>query len=818
MSANEHRRYGADPTSWRHFEQMGLQNFLWPVVANPDAPISPDSTVTDRGKVPSLYNRRREIVGIPKWTTKQGTAKARARWMMEPDYGLCISTHLVRGLDFDVEDPAIAAEIRAAIERHFGILPLRSREDSSRFLAAITLQGDYKKRQIVFGEHKIEFLATGQHFVADSTHPKGKRYVWEGGLPDLFPRIAPHAFEAFWSELQASYAPEAPALTRARPVSNDCGAVAPDEADDGTAFEFMDEEVIRDLRAALCHLDHHNRKTWVDVGFALKSLGENGFALFEEFSKRSPKVYNEVDLRGRWNDFKPDTVDYRHIFTLAKDAGWVNPQSRVAKNSSSSAAIKAMHLCTDLKNAERVCATYGARLMVVAGRCFYWCGTHWCHDEGEVYRCASLVSLIVSEEMREWRAKVGTTVEETKLYRDIADALAKWSKKCEMKSTIDAAFGLLKKLLNVPVEQLDADPWALNCLNGTVDLRTSVIKAHEPKDRITRCLAVVYESTAKAVRFGRFLTEITADDTALQAFLRRWYGYCATGSVQEQAFVVAVGVGSNGKGALTAAIDSTLGAYAIPAPPNLLTWTGSATDNRHPTEIADLQGCRLVTSSETEDGAMLRESFVKKITGGDVLKARFMRGDFFEFRPTFKLQLLTNHLPQIRGTEYAIWRRTLIVRFPVRFGSADDIRDGRADQVRDNTLETTLRDERAGILTWIVAGAHEWYRDGLRPPGSVLLAVRQYQSDEDRINVFVSERCAVDPGAQVPLAALYGEYLAWSKSSGLTPQSRQRFLDELLRVVPGALRDTCTSGPRDQRRKHVVVKGLAVVGEFNETL
>jgi putative DNA primase/helicase len=188
-----------------------------------------------------------------------------------------------------------------------------------------------------------------------------------------------------------------------------------------------------------------------------------------------------------------------------------------------------------------------------------------------------------------------------------------------------------------------------------------------------------------------------------------------------------------------------------------------------------------VTSSENEDGAMLRESFLKLITGGDMLKARYIRCDFFQFKPTFKLQLLTNHLPQIRGTEYAIWRRTLMVRFSVRFGTDEDIREGRADRMRDDALQAALAREREGILAWIVAGALESYRDGLRPPESVLMAVRQHQPDQDRVSVFVADHCALGADERVTVADLSSTYVSYSKSSGTNPQSRIRFVEEIAR-------------------------------------
>jgi hypothetical protein len=206
MSSNGEHRYGADPATWTHF--MALTRHLFPVVANPDAPISPASKIrpSDRGKVPSRYNRNREIGGVSKWNTIQPKLTTIAKWMLEPDYGICIATHLVRGIDVDVPDAALSTAIRALVIKHFGILPVRARANSSKFLAAITLPGNYSKRKIAVGDGAaVEFLAGGQQFIADSTHQSGVRYEWEGGLPAAFPEVSAQQFESFWSELESTF-------------------------------------------------------------------------------------------------------------------------------------------------------------------------------------------------------------------------------------------------------------------------------------------------------------------------------------------------------------------------------------------------------------------------------------------------------------------------------------------------------------------------------------------------------------------------------------------------------------------------------------
>jgi P4 family phage/plasmid primase-like protien len=471
---------------------------------------------------------------------------------------------------------------------------------------------------------------------------------------------------------------------------------------------------------------------------------------------------------------------------------------------------QALHLCTDQANAERLQKRFGNRLIVCAGSFHAWDETRWKLDDSLAQRFACELSKIVRAEADNVRAQaqaaaaavtpveVAANLEHPRLNRlrdgetghkafdlaEIAKALDTWSKKCEMKSTQDAALGMLKKLLAVDASKLDADPWLLNCQNGTVDLRTGELREHRAADLITKLAPVAYDPAAQAPRFRQFLAEIFADDRHVVEFLSRWFGYAATGSTESQCFVIHHGGGSNGKSTLIDTISNVLGDYASAAPDGLL--TAKSSKDVHPAEIADLHGKRLVTASESEDGAKLREAFVKQASGGDKLKGRRLYAQLFEFTPTHKLQLLTNKKPQIRGTEFAMWRRILLVPYNVTFGTSDQVAAGEAQRVGDSSLKGTLPAEYPGILAWIVEGARQWStQGGLRPPDAVMAASRQYQSEEDRVGRFVQECTRIDGGAWTPVAALYGSYVAWCRDSGLFPFSRPRFMLDLERHVPG---------------------------------
>lgn len=480
---------------------------------------------------------------------------------------------------------------------------------------------------------------------------------------------------------------------------------------------------------------------------------------------------------------------------------------------------EARHLITDQANAGRILAAFGRRLIVVADQWYSWSGVRWERDEGEVYRCACLLSRIIHEEAASWRTRSAASTEERDRNAAVAKALESWALRSEMRGTIDAALALAKKMLAVDASLVDRDPWLLNCTNGTVDLRTGALKDHDAEDYITRLAPVEYDPAATAGLWEHTLRQITREQDSVAAplaeFLQRWFGYCATGSTREQQFLVHYGGGSNGKSTVLDTIAAVLGDYAATAAPGLMV---SANKERHPTEIADLMGRRMVTAHESGDDGVLREDFVKQATGSDRLKARWMRGDFFEFQPTHKLQLVTNYRPRIRGQDTGIWRRVLLCPYMARFGTEQEVREGAAEYVKDRTTQERLQQEWPGVLAWIVEGARQWYEHGLRPPPVVLEATRRYQTDQDRVQAFISECCELGPELRAPIRGefgLYATYVAWCRDNGTRALSKPRLLQELERFVPSMGRDAAkeAAGEAGTRTTVRYVTGLGLVGE-----
>ncbi|MDP2734893.1 MAG: phage/plasmid primase, P4 family, partial [bacterium] len=299
--------------------------------------------------------------------------------------------------------------------------------------------------------------------------------------------------------------------------------------------------------------------------------------------------------------------------------------------------------------------------------------------------------------------------------------------------------------------------------NGSVDLRTGGLRAHQRTDLITKLAPVAYDPKADAPIFKAFLRQIFFQNESLIGFVKRAFGYALTGSVEEQVLFFFHGSGQNGKTTLVNAILNTLGPdYAQTAAPGLLM---VKRNEPHPTEIADLWGKRVIVTVEVEQGKRLAEVLVKQLTGSERLKGRFMRKDFFEFSPMHKIFLVANHKPVIKGTDFAIWRRIKLVPFNIVIPEAE----------RDTTLPEKLKGEVAGILAWCVQGCLEWQRNGLGTPEEVKVATAEYKSEMDTLGDFLAERCEVDPEAEVVKADLYGAYIEWAEKGGEHPLSKKEF-------------------------------------------
>jgi putative DNA primase/helicase len=368
--------------------------------------------------------------------------------------------------------------------------------------------------------------------------------------------------------------------------------------------------------------------------------------------------------------------------------------------------------------------------------------------------------------------------------RENLEAVKGWARKSLAAPRINAMVDMARSEPGVPIlpKDLDRDPWLLNCPNGALELQTGTLREHRREDLITKLCPVEYDPAAKAPTWECFLESIFQGDAELVLFVQRLLGMCLTGEVREHVLPVFWGQGANGKSTLVNAVLEMLGPdYAIKAAPEILM---ARHGERHPTELADLFGRRLVVCSETPQGRRLNEALVKDLTGGEPIRARRMKEDVWEFVPTHKVILCTNHKPAVLGTDEGIWRRLRLLPFEVTFWDPDDPNKHRmnlpAALRQDKDLPGKLCMELSGILAWCVRGCLDWQRDGLTLPEKVRVATKDYRDTEDLLAQFLCESCLVGPDYRVKASDLYTRHRTWCEAAGERPPSQIRFGESLI--------------------------------------
>ena len=384
------------------------------------------------------------------------------------------------------------------------------------------------------------------------------------------------------------------------------------------------------------------------------------------------------------------------------------------------------------------------------GKWFIWDGVRWRADE------TKKIFDLTRKVCRDLAAQCNELDTPKQLTSSKTIAAVKWMAESDRKHA-------------TTVEQWDTDPWLLNTPGGTIDLRTGELRPNTQEDYITKVAAVT--PAGKCPIWLQFLAEITGGDQNLQDFLQRMFGYALTGVTTEHALFFLYGTGGNGKSVFINTISGILAEYHKPAP--IETFTASQSE-RHPTDLAGLRGARCVTAVETEEGRKWAESKIKALTGGDAISARFMRQDFFEYVPQFKLIIAGNHKPGLRSVDEAIRRRFNLIPFTVTI----------PPEKRDLDLAEKLKAEWPAILQWGVEGCKQWQKIGLAPPKAVTDATNAYLESEDAVRVWLEECCELKRDTFEPRTKLYASWRLWAERTGEEARSA-KWLYERLEALHG---------------------------------
>lgn len=380
------------------------------------------------------------------------------------------------------------------------------------------------------------------------------------------------------------------------------------------------------------------------------------------------------------------------------------------------------------------------------GWCF-WDGRRWAPDAGNAHATRAVVAMLRSD----WARALGN------------DDLSKDIAKCFSARQVEGILALARvdERLNAEAATVDADPWLLNTVNGTVDLRTGELRPHDPADRLTKVCGAAYHPDAHSELWEAFLQRCLPDP-AVRAYLQRWAGQALAGTVREHSFPIATGIGANGKSTFVETFDFTLGDYATTVPPELFLENRWPDANRPSPALMALRGIRVATCSETEKGRRLAAALVKNLTGGDKLTARQLHQEQVSWEPSHHVLMITNHLPRIDGSDPALWRRVTVIPWDVVIPDAE----------RDEGLKEKLYLDADAILAWAIAGYRDWHDNGLNPPPAVQAATATYERASDAVSRFLDERCLVMRTVRVRKSDLAAAWSTWSREDGCDMTAR----------------------------------------------
>jgi len=411
---------------------------------------------------------------------------------------------------------------------------------------------------------------------------------------------------------------------------------------------------------------------------------------------------------------------------------------------------------TDSTNAMRLVKEHGRDIRYNAAwkKWVVWNGKYWEMDEGGV---------LIHEKGLEMVHNIYDELLKTADYReriDIEKAAMMSESVRRRKAFVEAATWI--SALRTKTDELDANPWLLNVKNGTVDIMSGEFREHRQEDMITKIANVDYDPAADCPMWKQFVREIMDYKGDIIKFVQTAAGWSLSGDISEQTMFILYGTGANGKSTFLNTIMFLLGDYATATPTE--TFMRKSGDN-FSNDVARLRGTRFVTTTEVEQGRRLSEPLIKKITGNDQMTARFLYGEFFNFSPTFKIFMATNHKPVIKGTDHGIWRRIRLIPFTTRI----------PEEKQDKHLELKLREEASGILNWLLEGIAIWKQERLRTPKAVLFATDEYRGEMDVIGNFIKEKCRQKKDSTIAIKKLYKVYSDWCEENNEYPVSERFF-------------------------------------------
>jgi len=410
---------------------------------------------------------------------------------------------------------------------------------------------------------------------------------------------------------------------------------------------------------------------------------------------------------------------------------------------------------TDMSNGELLAKSFAGKARYCAAwkKWLIWDGKRWKIDErNRIHEIAKTVIRGMYENV--------IKLADYRDQKELMDHAMKSEALRRRKAAVESASW--EQAINNDPEDLDRNEWLFNVGNGTLDLGPGEFREHRKEDLITKLANVDYDPDADCPLWKAFIREIMDGRADLMEFLQATAGWTLTGDMSEQAMFILYGSGANGKSTYLNVLMDIMGDYAISTPTDTFM---KKYNDKMSNDIARLRGTRLVTTNEAEQGRKLSEPMIKQVTGNDMLTARFLYGEYFDFRPSFKIYMATNHRPIIDGTDNGIWRRIKLVPFTLTV----------AKERQDKYLQAKLRAEAPGILNWLIEGCRMWRAKGLVSPVEIEEATDSYRNEMDAVGTFFQDRCVRNPGGLTKTRDLFKAYQKWCAEANEPACSERMF-------------------------------------------
>jgi putative DNA primase/helicase len=657
----------------------------------------------------------------------------------------------VIGIDVDAYDDKTGGQTLAEAERRWGTLPPTPRS-SSRVddpVSGIRLYRVPAGTRLVttlgfpeLGLGSIEIVQRHHRYVVcwPSVHPSsGQTYQWYGPDGAVIDPPAVDDLPDLPADWLAGMREDKPAelLTDERADIEECltdGSPSPRVAERLTAALAACAGSNRhdETRNHVLALLRFGRQKEPGVRIALTVLGQQFVAAVapdrDGGTAEAAKEYGRMVYGDRAAALLAEPSYEDWFDNIGKDNGEASPHSG------------------QVRMAYRLAEAHADNLLYVHGIGWhYWDKKRWAYDDVGAANRAVLAVL---------RQALSESIGDAALRADV--------KKCESHNGITGVLGVASALevFATTVRDLDPDPYLLNVANGTLDLRTMELAPHSPAHRITKVARAAYDPQAAGANWTAHIARVLPDDT-VRGYLQRTGGLALLGRVRDHVLPILTGTGANGKGTTYKALCWALGDYASTAEPDLFMHR----DGAHPTGEMDLMGQRLVVVAETEKDRRLAEATMKRLIGGDTIRARRMRQDFVEFEPSHTPILVTNHLPKVSGDDPAIWRRIRVIPFDVAIPEGE----------QDGDLDERLQVECDAVLAWVVAGWNAYRECGLDEPLAVLAATDKYRVDSDAIARFIADCCSTAETLQVETGQLFDRWERWRVTDGSEAVSQKAF-------------------------------------------